>query len=271
MALRGEIAYSVGVLLLGTTAAWASPVVVGQQLASSSTDSYAFTTVPAASATDYLEGTTGNTAGASTGANANGATIWASSPEFGYPGGYQGTFSDLTDGFVGNPSDPDNNDTPDSAYFNDGSPYHITIDLGSPQAIAQFNTYSRHVSDRVEQNYTLIGSNSATQNGNDFTLINPTTIATVAGGGANPGGQNTGGEVGVSIHDSSQTSLSPNGEALGDFQYLQMQILSDNDTTSGDATFYDEVDVVVTPEPASLGLATVGVLAILTRRRARHA
>jgi hypothetical protein len=258
-----------GTLVLGAMtwssgAASGAAIVSNESLASPADNS--FSIVPDASSTDYLEGAPGTAAGASTGTNGNGAYLSASAPS---QGGSGGSLSDLTDGLItdSETSGVPKYDDPAHRYFVDGNgstpgsnEYTITIDLGSPVSIEQFNTYSAHYGPRVGQYYTLIGSNSPV-------FATYTTIATVTVPSA-------GQEMGVSIHDDSQMGTSPNGTPLGDFQYLQMQIKGSdgpvNDPNNdGEGTFYAEIDVVVapTPEPTSLSLIALGTFGLLARRR----
>jgi len=147
-------------------------------------------------------------------------------------------------------------DNPGDAAYYDGD-YSITIDLGSAVAVAEVNTYSWHTNVRAPQKYDLYGST----NGTDWTLI--ANVATGLWDGTawytyTPYEAHGDGVWGVSTTDDTGS--------LGTFRYLRFDI-SNATSEYPYGAFFDEFDVNVIPEPATLSFLGLGLLAVAVRRR----
>jgi hypothetical protein len=116
----------------------------------------------------------------------------------------------------------------------------LLVDLGSPVAISQVNTYSWHPRDRGPQLYKLYGADGKAEgfNARPKKATDPETCGwkLLAKVDTRPKSGDVGGQYGVSISDS-------DGK-LGSFQYLLFDVSRTEDTDDFGNTFFSEIDVV---------------------------
>jgi len=155
--------------------------------------------------------------------------------------------SNLNDG-VGQTSDWD---IPASNW----GPGFITIDLGSVVDVAEFNSYSWTNQSRQDQGYTLHYSAAGSAPSTSGVLADDGWIS--LGSVATTFWPDTasGHQIGVSFTDDA-------GGKLASARFLLMSLVGDY--TNG---FFGEVDVVLVPEPATMGLLALGGIAMLRRRK----
>ena len=125
----------------------------------------------------------------------------------------------------------------------------LVMDLGSPTAIDQVNTYSWHTNTRAPQVYKLFGSDGQGErfNGEPGEGVDPEQAGwkLIAEVDTRPAGDSAeqGGQYGVSIFDSEG--------AIGPYRYLLFDISrTENDDPFGN-TFFSEIDVVAGQSPAA--------------------
>ncbi len=147
---------------------------------------------------------------------------------------------------------------------------HLMLDLGGLVSVEEVNTFSRHVSTRTPQEYTLLGFDGlvapdATGDIDALLAAGWEAIAEIdtTGSGDTHGTLDSlDGIAGVNI-------LNSDGSALGEFRFLLFDIQN-----TGNDTFFSEIDVVgaaVVPEPHSIAIWTIlGLVGLgyTVRRRA---
>jgi hypothetical protein len=155
--------------------------------------------------------------------------------------GVSGPLTNLTNGPAQTTADQ-----PASSTFSDGA-IVFRIDLGSDKAIAQFNSYSWHTSNRAVQSYTLYAAPSSVADPSILSgYSNLGSVDTFSFFGVN------GGQQGVSFYSNNGT--------LGTYRYIAIS------APASVGTFFGEFDVVAVPEPAVIVLFGFGVVGLLARR-----
>jgi hypothetical protein len=143
-----------------------------------------------------------------------------------------------------------NDDEPSASTFSDDA-ITFRIDLGSDQAVAQFNSYSWHTTNRALQMYTLYAASSNIADPTNLSLY--TTLGSVDTfawfGNLNSGQQ------GVSFYSDTGS--------LGTYRYFAIS------QPASIGTFFGEIDIVAVPEPATLTTVISALTFVVLRRRRR--
>lgn len=184
-----------------------------------------FSTVPNLSAVDY-------------------ASVYRKSIQItiaaGTPHGNSGGVEKLVDGLW--PWDGDR-DAPSQVLFSDTGNLAVQFDLRQLVDIWRINTYSRHVSNRTPQVYTVYGSSAAVPPTTNGDPTGWTLIASVDTRNPSPGppygttGTSLDAIAGASIYDDA-------GGPLGQYQHLLFVL-----QRPGPGTFYGEIDIVTGSYP----------------------
>jgi len=146
-------------------------------------------------------------------------------------------------------------DQPSACFFfaqgSDGG--RFAVDLGSPIAIKQVNSYSWHAATRGPQVYRLFASDGSSaefkpepKRDTDPAKAGWTLVATVD---TRPKDAEMGGQYGVSISDSSG--------AIGKYRYLLFDTMQTESNDPFGNTFYTEIDVIDQNGPAPIEVAKV--------------
>jgi len=218
--LPGEVATGAIIYSVETRLHSESGINVSQPIAP-------FSTVPNLSAVDYASPARRNNVQ---------LQIAAGTPQAG-----SGGVGKLVDGLW--PWDGDR-DAPSQVLFSDSGDLAVQFDLRQLVDIWRINTYSRHVSNRTPQVYTVYGSSAAVPPTTNGDPTGWTLIASVDTRNNSPGppygttGTSLDGIAGASIYDDA-------GGPLGQYQHLLFVLQRPG--TYG--TFYGEIDIVTGSHP----------------------